>query len=313
MPVDPSPIYVNGEEVSAYSVGNGSLQSLVIHGTVVDLFKALDAGFYVSTWENKPAAMTVSRINLWIDDVPFYTYDDLEDAIADEIDGDHWALNGATLWLVVPYVMNDFSNGVKRDEGMLRLTQFIDPQTITFNGVVSNGSESGDILIMDEEPVYKELGSAAINKLLSEKFVVGNEAATFQGLKYIIDGDTTQEEAISTATIIYNKLLSSFEERGIMEKTVPVDMKVYTMNVTVTVEVVKIFNSIFKSAEDLMDKLPKLKVEVEISSCPYHSEKATGYGSKESPIALTKIKGDKNPLIFWGIDAYGPDKSEPSN
>ena len=117
-------------------MGNNALQKLTLKGSVPSLFNALDAGFYVSFWHDRPAAMTVSRINLWIDSSPFYSYGPLQDAIADQINGDHWLLNGATLWLVVPLVMSSFSDGVTRDTDMMHLTQFIDPQTITFNGIL---------------------------------------------------------------------------------------------------------------------------------------------------------------------------------
>ena len=310
MPVAATPLQVNGEKVDAYVIGDGALQTVKIYGTVVDLFKALDAGFYVSSWKDRPAAMTVSKINLWIDGDPFYSYEPLQNAIADEISGDHWALNGLTLWAVVPLVMSTFEDGVTRDTDMMHLTQFIDPQTITFNGVVSNGSEGGDIMILDESPIYKELGSDAIDNLLTTKFMFNDESPSFVGLKYIIDGKTSEPEAQSTARIIYNKLLKSFEERGSMSKSVDTGIP-FVNTVSVSMNLVSIFNALISSPEDLMTKLQSMTVEVEISTCPYHQDKAKGYGSKKSPIALDKIQGDKNPLIFWGLDGYGSDSSAP--
>lgn len=298
MPVAPSEIVVNGEKLDAYIMGNNALQKLTLKGSVPSLFNALDAGFYVSFWHDRPAAMTVSRINLWIDSSPFYSYGPLQDAIADQINGDHWLLNGATLWLVVPLVMSSFSDGVTRDTDMMHLTQFIDPQTITFNGILSNNcSEGEDILIMDESPIYKELGSTTIGNLLSEKFKVNGQSPTFQGLKYIVSGKTSEPEAISTAKIIYDKLRDAFVERGTMTKSVK-----YGITITVSMELVAIFDALISSPEDLMTKLQNMTVEVEISTCPYHSDKAQGYGSKASPIALDKIAGPKNPLVLWGID-----------
>ena len=298
MPVAPSEIVVNGEKLDAYIMGNNALQTLTLKGSVPSLFNALDAGFYVSFWHDRPAAMTVSRINLWIDSSPFYSYGPLQDAIADQINGDHWLLNGATLWLVVPLVMSSFSDGVTRDTDMMHLTQFIDPQTITFNGILSNNcSEGEDILIMDESPIYKELGSTTIGNLLSERFKVNGQSPTFQGLKYIVSGKTSEPEAISTAKLIYDKLRDAFVERGTMTKSVK-----YGMTITVDMELVAIFDALISSPEDLMTKLQNMTVEVEISTCPYHSDKAQGYGSKASPIALDKIAGPKNPLVLWGID-----------
>ena len=62
--------------------------------------------------------------------------------------------------------------------------------------------------------------------------------------------------------------------------------------------------------DDLKAKLPKMKFEIKISTCPYKPKK-TDYGSKASPIKLKDITGDKNPIIFWGLDVYGPDSSVP--
>lgn len=92
-----STLSVNGESVSAYVIGDGASQSLSITGTLVDLLSALDVGFYASTWESYPSAMTVSCMQLWINGTPIGGYDPLLEVIADELKGDHWATGISTV------------------------------------------------------------------------------------------------------------------------------------------------------------------------------------------------------------------------
>ena len=53
-----------------------------------------------------------------------------------------------------------------------------------------------------------------------------------------------------------------------------------------------------------------MKFSITITTCPYHADKAKGYGSKASPIALSKITGDLNPILFWGFDVYADNSSK---
>ena len=307
MPVPETNLQVNGESVGAYIVGSDQIETLEIKGMATDLFKALDAGFYASTWDGKPAAMTVSNIHLWINGQPFNEYKDLKDALVKEIKRDHWLLyTNSACEIAVSYVMGKFDNGVPRDDEMIHLTQFIDPQTITFNGVVTNGSIAGEnIFILDEEPIYKGIDAAAINNLLLTRFEYNGKIPTYEGLSNILTGNI-DDSATATAEILYNKLRSSFLDRGVLNKTLDIPL---IGEVSVSITMVTIFDAIFKSSADLISKLQTLKARVQISTCPFHADKAKGYGTKASPISLNNIQGDKNPIIFWGLDAYGPDKS----
>ena len=309
MPVQETNLQVNGESVGAYIIGSDQIETLEIKGMATDLFKALDAGFYASTWDGKPAAMTVSNIHLWINGQPFNEYKDLKDALVKEIKKDHWLLYTTTACeIAVSYVMGKFDNGVPRDDEMIHLTQFIDPQTITFNGVVTNGSIAGEnIFFLDEEPIYKGIDAAAINNLLLTRFEYNGKIPTYEGLSNILTGNI-DDSATATAEILYNKLRSSFLDRGVLNKTLDIPL---IGEVSVSITMVTIFDAIFKSSADLISKLQTLKARVQISTCPFHADKAKGYGTKASPISLNNIQGDKNPIIFWGLDAYGPNASAP--
>lgn len=206
------------------------------------------------------------------------------------------------------------SNGIKRDDGFLNLVQFIDPQTITFNGVISNGADKGaEILIMDENPIYKEINQGAVNTLLLNRFEYKGEVPSYQGLMDILTGNANNpsDEAVKTASILYNKLYETFKLKGVLTKTVS-DVPI-AGDVTATINMENVFKKLITSETDLMTKLRTMKVKVDIATCPFHADKASGYGSKANPISLTNITEDKNSLIIWGIDAYGPYKSAPSN
>ncbi len=294
---------------------------------VHDLINALDVGFYASAWNNQLSAMTVSRINFYIpeDDgklVHFTDYEDLTDVMETEVKGDHKLLSSSTAcWAAVGIVMLTIKGGVNRDDGLLTLTQFINPQTITFNNIIENGANNtdGEILMLDEGPIYKEINSTAINKFLGDRFVDSDgNVPTCEGLRQIVNAKgklTEGTEGYATLHALYNTLYATFEEKGIMEKDVDltsiplVGSRIGIVNVTI--ELINVFKALIKSPDDLATKLQNMRVEIDITTCPHHSNKETGYGTKALPIPLDKIEGDKNPLIVWGLDVYGPNSSTP--
>ena len=304
---------VNGEKVNAYEVGaEGKLGTITLEGYAADMIKAMDVGFYASTWNGKRAAMTISNMNVWLPYgngiSKFNEHQGLKDVLISELEDDF----GSTIAkAAVEGLIGGMSSGIPRDKSssfdFITLTQFIDPQTITFNGVLENGAGSAvdDIFILDEEPIHKGITAKTVNNLLEEKFYFidasGNKLIpTYEGLKDIINGNENSDAANTTANAIYNKLKKVFADRGVYK----ISKKVVFVTVTADISFTNVFNALIPDVDALKDMVKKMKVQVTISTCPYHPNKAD-YGSKASPITLNNISGDKNPMIFWGLDMNG--------
>ena len=326
---NPNLIY-NGETVSAYIVGTsgandgnlGGQGKIKVSGSTTELLNALDAGFYASTWKGKPAAMTVTNLMLYFSDsageytVPFIKHDPFLYAIGVELEDELLGLDpkysGTLIQLVLDVLGLD--NGIPRQGGMINLTKFIHPSTITFNRIISNNVESASdpILILDEEPIFKELGSAAINYLLKEKFTYNGKVPTAQGLKDIVNetegsSDANDTEGSSdanandTAEAIYYSLKDVLSTNGDISTTVkilffsvPVDMNLGI----VFDELIAQYNST-DPIEGLKELLRDMKFEIEIGSYPYAANKLTAYGTKGEPV-VPKEYGC-NPIVFWGL------------
>lgn len=313
-PVSEQDLNVNGETVKGYVVGDGGFQELRIIGTTTDIVRALDVGFYASTWQGRRAAMTVSNVNVWMPNSDgslskIKDYKPLKNILTSEIKDDlGWA--GFLAGTAVEVVMGTLSNGIPRDDqgtlSFIYLTKFIDPQTITFNGVVENGSAGSNeaMLFLDESPIYKEIKAESIDALLSTRFSYNGQIPTYAGLLDIINGKNTTE-ANTTAEILYNKLYDVVAGKG--------SLSMSAAGVNFTINLSNVFKALISDANDLKAKLPKMKFQIDVSTCPYR-EKKTDYGSKASPITLETMKtwtDPKNPIIFWGLDMYGPDSSKP--
>ena len=311
-PVSEQDLNANGEIVKGYVVGDGGFQELIIIGTTTDIVRALDVGFYASTWQGRRAAMTVSNVNVWMPNSDgslskIKDYKPLKNILTSEIKDDlGWA--GFLAGTAVEVVMGTLSNGIPRDDqgslSFIYLTKFIDPQTITFNGVVENGSAGSNeaMLFLDESPIYKEIKAESIDALLSTRFSYNGQIPTYAGLLDIINGKNTTE-ANTTAEILYNKLYDVVAGKG--------SLSMSAAGVNFTINLSNVFKALISDANDLKAKLPKMKFQIDVSTCPYR-EKKTDYGSKASPITLETMKtwtDPKNPIIFWGLDMYGPDRS----
>ena len=294
---------VNGEKVNAYIVGEGGKAGkIIIEGTARDLINGMDVGFYASTWSGKKSAMTVSRINLWMPEynsdgtlkkhTQIASYGPLQNAV-EEIAIDVLGVLGRIGWNTIgkpafAYMLQDGIPKVKeKDTDLLTLTQFMDAANITFSNVIENSALEGatSLIMLDENPIYKEVGSAAVAKLLEEKFDHKDEnnniiIPTYEGLCHIVNG-VESTKADVTANAIFGKLKSTIGNQ-----------KVSLMS-SLTINVWDIFSAIFPDAATMKRIMGDLKVRVYISTCPYGTD--TAY----------------NPMIFWGLDAYGPDKSAP--
>ena len=281
-------ITINGELINAYVLHETVKEekvlfwttekhyphSINITGVASDLFNALGAGFYVSTWKDKPSSMTVDNINLWMLDNGKYVHIADYQPFINAMKGELGDLIGS----IVPLLVGD---GISRDDGLITLTRFIDPSSITFNGIVSNGAskDNPNIFMLDDETIHKTVGKANIEKLLTEKFSFktndgGVLIPSYQGMMDIMNG-VSSLEAIRTADAIYGKIMDKVAGNVVS-----------ALGMTVNVE--NVFRAIFKDADDMRKKLPSAKVSVKIKNHPS--------GTNEYP----------NPLIFWGFDVYNP-------
>ena len=313
-PVSEQDLNVNGEIVKAYVVGDGDFQELRVIGTTTDIVSALDVGFYASTWQGKRAAMTVSNVNVWMPNSDgslskIKDYKPLKNVLTSEIKDDLGYL-GFMAGTAVDVVLGTLSNGIPRDDqgtlSFIYLTKFIDPQTITFNGVVENGSAGSNeaMLFLDESPIYKEIKAETVNALLSTRFSYNGQIPTYAGLLDIINGKNTTE-ANTTAEVLYNKLYDVVAGKG--------SLSMSAAGFDFTINLANVFNALISDANDLKAKLPKMKFQIDISTCPYKAKK-TDYGSKSNPITLATMKTweeSPNPIVFWGLDMYGPEFSTP--
>ena len=293
---------VNGKEITGYILGEGGKsEKLTVKGTVKDLLNALDVGFNASSWKGQKTAMTVNHIDLWINGTQFASYKPLLTAIRSELGG----LAGIGAALAFPLF---FGSGIDRNGSLMGLTDFMDPTNITFTGVVENGTsapasgETPNIVLLSENEVNKEVSSAAVDNLLKTKFDFEQSdgtvmVPTYKGLYDIVNGNPNSGAADTTATAIYGKL-----EQSIGSKTVTFG--------SYTIHVWKIFQAIFASPEDMKEKLPNLKVSVDIATIPYSAEKGA-YGSKGNPKTPS---GSYNPIVIWGLDiTTAAEKQQMSN
>ena len=248
--------------------------------------------------------MTVTNVNAWVDGTQISKYTPMVNAIKKELkDGDDevsflWGLVDLTD-VAIGIIQGLMSSGIPREDDLgLCLTKFIAPQTITFRGILTNGVSKGDdLLLLDEEPIHKKLNSDNIDGLFTQKF----PGATYQGLCDIINGKSTTE-AITTSEILYTTIDQQFSKdaNGKDRKiSINKDEGVYTIKANVKFK--GILDALFKDAKGLRDFLPKLKVSITIGTYPY-SATDSDYGTKG---AAKEPSTPYNPLVFWGLDAYG--------
>jgi len=345
-------VTINGQiGVPIYSVGGENQRTMLLRGSAKDIINALDAGFYATTWPGQPSAMTITNIQLYIDGYQLSEYqpflEGLKTALLPSIK--KLTLGSATLaekaWeegydgriIDIPplkeWVINMMKDGIPRDGTLLYLGRFIDYQTITFNGVVEAGASNDNqhLVVLTEEHIYKGIDVNLINRFLNDrthpmggKFIyqIGEVTykPTYQGLYDLINYDSTklsinsdddvkkisserddingnnETYAYNTAYAIYNKLLST------------IGNQTFSLAGVFDVEFKTVFDALFSSLGDMVKKLPNIEFEITISTCDHKPNKADYSG-----VQLKDMQKTNNPIIFWGLDAYGPNKSSLSN
>ena len=199
----PKTIKVNGQDVDAYVLGstNGQTGTITITGFLPDLINALPVKFYVSTWNDAPAVMTVNKVTAWI---PKY-------------DADETYIKQIRKELLYRYeewdVVTDFGTITKRagaqsalasgvmgsDKAQIQrwmLLMFGDgvESKITFSNISKNGyfDSNNNIVILNEGFTQKEVNDSNLDTFL-KSFTTGSGAnkktATAAGLRKIANAE----------------------------------------------------------------------------------------------------------------------------
>lgn len=287
---------INGETVPVYVLSeDGNTQMVTIRGFAKDMFAALPLGFYASRWNNRPTAMKLHSVQLWL---PKYSdgYKTITQRVEIRNYSDDWTLNNILLpGAAAVGVKFDNTYGIPRST----MDMFVKNQSLlNFNGIVDNYNfDENNVIILDENPVYKEVKPDRIDKFL-ESFTATVDnvkcTATCAGMEAIllkgVDDKTTGELvfpndedgaienlASTTAKAIYYKLLNTLSDfKG--------------------VDLSGLMGNYFTGYEDFMRKIRDAKIQVVLETCPYDFSDS----------------GTINPMVLWGFDAYGPnDETKP--
>lgn len=300
-----TPVTVNGHSgVPAYILDESAVENnsnkIIIRGFLKDMVKAIPIGFYASQWNNTPTAMTIDMINVWLPEYPrkyivlgehqYHKYSK-RDQIA------NYSLMDLVPSSLLEKMGLELSDGLQREE----LVNFIDATNITFNGMPSNGyqdeKKGNNFVVMYEDATYKDINVGLINFFLKNKFSATHDGtyyeASYEGLYAILDasinynnGNLTykafgnysavemEEFAINTANGMYYKM------QAVLESRVEAGGTLLTLLVS--------------DPTHFMHILRDMEIELVIKTHPYSGNKYA-------------------PIVFWGLDAYGPNKSTANN
>jgi hypothetical protein len=306
-----------------------SSNNITIHALIADIIKAAPAGFYAATLKSAPSAMTVRKIDL---EYPKgnNSYDSFlrYSRFTSELSKQLIKIDIGGILGIITYFL--FPDGITRDASMMSLTNFIDPRTITFNGVINVNAEDWgqNILIMDEEPIHKRIGDDTINNLLTTKFVYTRGAdrdykpesphftvnkntlvPSYEGLLAIVTENPANYEG-------YSEVARETAEALFYQIHYVIDVKVGgTIHVKKSIidkdlNVHGVVDSIFKSPKELTEFLRTWKCLIEIQTYPYYANKDEYVENPNVDKVVTKgILKDSdgypkygNPMYFWGID-----------
>ena len=238
----PTNACINGETVQIYTQGTESSPGTVtIRGTAADLIRYAPAGFYAASWGNEKTIMRLNKVKMTF------------------------------LLLVVPIPITLEYN---------QLIGMIDEATINFGGLLPLGENHNNIVFLDDEPYYKEIGKTQIDNLLARFDNVPNDpndelVPTFEGLRQAL----TDPDAINTAgtpaevtsTILFNKIKFTMDNNpSIKEKFGAIE-------------------GLFDYPALMFSLLNLCVIEVELKTLPE--------GSKVGSLTATDPR-----LVVWGID-----------
>jgi hypothetical protein len=292
---------INGQSCDKLYVSTSSeVQTMTVRGWAEDMIDALPLSFYASGLDNVPTAMTIHHVNLWLPEYNHKTNWKGEITTANYHSlKERKQLNQTNIGYLISLagiVMDGLkvtSNGLERE----CLVNFVDPNTITFNGIPTNGYLSNkNLIVLSETNTHKSITPALINSFLSTKFSTNEYKASYLGLVAMVkaiksstDGSLTYQSyvdaegvehtpeqmsgyATTTANAIYNKIL------GVLTGKVGDSLGKRLMGV------------VFASPTDLIHKLRDMKFELAIQTYPYADEYPTS-STTYAPIAFWEMRG----------------------
>ena len=316
-------ITINGQPCGkVYKLGNDSVSgTMTISGWAKDIINALPLSFYVSGLSHTPAAMTIKSVNLWIPEYNKAKHDHKKvDIFGNGSTTEYHRLktrtkladsNIKTLIEMGATVVDMLKDMEITDQGLTRetLVKFVDPNTITFNGIPTNGHFTNkNAIVLREDVTHKSIVPGLVDYFLKEKFSLDKtKPASYLGLAAIVnasksdkDGSLTynsytdindieytssqmSEFATMTAEAIYNKILSVLVNRvGSFQLG---DFKFPDA----------VLNVVFENPLDLIHKLRDMKFEIVIQTYPY-AEQYT----PNTP------DGAYAPVVFWEMRGTVP-------
>ena len=161
-----------------------------------------------------------------------------------------------------------------------QLVYMIDETTINFWGLLPLGENLNNIVFLDDEPYYKEIGKTQVDNLLARFDTVPNNpddelVPTFEGLKQALTNpdavNTVGTPAEVTSTILFNKIKFTMDNNpSIKEKFEKVE-------------------GLFDYPSLLFSLLKMCLIEVELKTLPE--------GSKVGSLTATDPR-----VVVWGID-----------
>ena len=315
---------INGQSCAkVYELGTkSSAGTLTLTGWAEDILNALPLNFYISGIDNNPTAMTIQSINLWI---PEYNVRK----------GEHGALSSPSetieyhnlktryrldqapslgeLLDLAGYVIEGLSvteNGLDRNS----LIAFVDPNTITFNGIPNNGYfYNKKVVVLNEDATNKSITPSLLDTFLKNKLSTADYSASFLGLvaivnatKSSVDGSLSYNDyyyeaerrtytdlemknlAETTANAIYNKVLNVFKS-----KLAAIDSTPLVNKLTSAEKLSKnLLGLVFSSPTDLIHKMRDMKFQVVIKTYPYAETYTT-----------TDLTTGFQPVMLWEVHA----------
>ncbi len=296
---DKQNIIVNGESVEAYKL-SGTTNTITITGFLPDLIQALPISFYVSTWGNDPAVMTVNKVIAWIPKYP-------QSRTKTKEEGGFLGIGTTSYYDAV----TDFSTISKRAGarslvaglalGYDKVTLTADimkmfgegvESKITFSNISKNGYFDADfknsnVVVMNDGFANKEINELNLNSFLTT-FKSGQKTATFNGLKKIAtasidDLPTTcsYEEVEKYGAIQSTTLKSSWPPEGLDNEIVNTIDAIFGKISGIDIAGIVTALTEIPTKFDLLHMLRDVKVSIEL---------------------VTTSAGPT--IVFWGLNAH---------
>ena len=305
-------IKINGQDIEAYFLGSpkdkdGNYQtgSITITGFFKDLITALPINFYVSSYNDEPAVMTVNKVTVAI---PAY---------AEEVEGGKWDKNKTK---TVDYSvlekrtgLTEFASSFELTRGLIiKLGDSVE-EKITFTNISHNGYfDNSNVVVLNDDFAHKQINEQNIGNFLTS-FTYNGKKATYEGLlqiatidldklptsvkwtsdnygvKYSIAGPSWDEATKVNYSDDKDKVETLADNYPELVETISA---IFGRLLSVEVANMKVAGLIFPHEIDMLHKLRDAQVTIELTTM------------QEGPC-----------VVFWGLDAYTADdkKNDQAN